>query len=207
MISIILLVAVVLYQNGDTNLQGIGILSKFALLLVMAGLISTPVYAQSTSHKHVAGMSHAETVLPKEPGQGAFAAFSEIVTLLTADPATDWSTVDITGLRNHLVDMDILVSDSVVTSRDVPGGLEIRVASGVPGNAAALRMVPTHAPFVQAETGWDSVVSQDGETLIWTVTAMADETQIRALGFFGLMATGDHHREHHLGMARGIMVH
>ena len=103
--------------------------------------------------------------------------------------------------------MDVLVSDGVVTSRDVPGGLEFRVDSGVPGNEAASRMVPAHAPFVQAESGWNSVVSQDGDALIWTVTAKADETQIRALGFFGLMATGDHHRAHHLGMARGVMLH
>lgn len=182
-------------------------LPKFASLFVAAGLFSAPVYAQTNTHNHAAGMSHDETVLPTEPGQGAFAAISEIVTMLAADPSTDWSKVDITGLRDHLVDMDVLVTDSVVTSRIVPGGLEMRVNLGEPSNEAASRMVPAHAPFVQAEAGWASVVSQEGDTLIWVVTSAAGETRIRALGFFGLMATGDHHRAHHLGMAKGAMVH
>ena len=50
------------------------------------------------------GMQAAET--PKEPGQGAFAAIQEIVSLLVANPETDWSKVDIPALRAHLVDMN-----------------------------------------------------------------------------------------------------
>lgn len=189
-------------------------LTKFALIsLCAAGLSAAPAFAQSTNHAHVEGMTHdmnaSETanVLPTEPGQGAFAAISEIVTMLGADASTDWSKVDISGLRDHLVDMDMLVSDSVVTSRSVPGGLEMRLDLGASGNDAASRMVPAHAPFVQAESGWDSVVSMQGDTLVWAVTSPAAEAQIRALGFYGLMATGDHHRAHHLGMAKGVMVH
>lgn len=189
-------------------------LTKFASFIVVAGLLAAPVTAQSTNHAHVEGMSHdgmqmsdADTVLPTEPGQGAFAAISEIVSMLGADPATDWSKVDITGLRDHLVDMDILVSDSMVNARDITGGLEMSIDLSAAGNDAASRMVPAHAPFVVAESGWDSVVAMQGDTLIWTVTSDTAETQIRALGFFGLMATGDHHRAHHLGMAKGVMVH
>jgi hypothetical protein len=188
-------------------------LTKFPLFAVIAGLSAAPAFAQTASHSHVEGMSHDDkasevvTVLPNEPGQGAFAAISEIVTMLATDPATDWSKVNITGLRDHLVDMDDLISESVVTLRNVPGGLEISLDLGEPGNDAASRMVSAHAPFVQAEAGWASVVSMEGDTLIWTVTSDADEIQIRSLGFFGLMATGDHHRAHHLAMAKGTMLH
>lgn len=189
-------------------------LAKLPLFAVIAGLSGAPVFAQTTAHSHVEGMSHDElqvpvaaAVLPEEPGQGAFAAISEIVTMLTADPATDWSKVNITGLRNHLVDMDDLIGESVATLRYIPGGLEITLDLGAPGNDAASRMVPAHAPFVQADAGWASIVSMNGDMLVWTVTSDADETQIRGLGFFGLMATGDHHRAHHLGMARGTMLH
>jgi hypothetical protein len=31
--------------------------------------------------------------------------------------------------------------------------------------------------------------------------------RIQALGFFGLMATGDHHRMHHIAMAKGEAAH
>jgi hypothetical protein len=31
--------------------------------------------------------------------------------------------------------------------------------------------------------------------------------RIRGLGFFGLMASQDHHREHHMTMARGEGAH
>ena len=189
-------------------------LIKIAPLCAVIALIAAPVSAQTMNHAHVEGMTHDDMtqpdtpeVLPTEPGQGAFAAISEIVSMLAADPATDWSKVNITGLRDHLVDMDGLVSDAVVTSRDIPGGLEMQLDLSVPGNDAASRMVPAHAPFVQAASGWDSTVTQTSDQLVWSVTSDIAEAQIRALGFFGLMATGDHHRAHHLAMAKGGMMH
>ncbi len=51
-------------------------------------------------------MKNIQETTPKEPGQGAFATIAEIVALLTSDPKTDWSKVDIAGLREHLIDMD-----------------------------------------------------------------------------------------------------
>lgn len=185
--------------------------TKFSAFIIATGLIAAPLSAQTMDHAHVPGMSHeisrSTTALPAEPGQGAFAAISEIVTMLAADPLTDWSKVNINGLRDHLVDMDILVSKTVVTAISIPDGLEMRLDLAAAGNSAASRMVPAHAPFVQAETGWSSAATQDGDVLVWRVTSEEGEAQIRALGFFGLMATGDHHRAHHLAMAKGAMMH
>ncbi len=144
--------------------------------------------------------------LPAEPGQGAFAAIAEIVAMLMADPATDWSRVDIDGLRQHLVDMDSLVTQARVSTAPVPDGAVFTIALKGPGGAAAGRMVPAHAPVLAAETGWTSRAERQGDRIVWTVTAPGAAEPIRALGFFGLMAVGDHHRRHHLAMARGDMA-
>ncbi|MDP1699378.1 MAG: hypothetical protein Q8L53_00255 [Aestuariivirga sp.] len=37
-------------------------------------------------------------MLPQETGQSAFAAIQEIVAILSANPATDWSKIDIEAL-------------------------------------------------------------------------------------------------------------
>lgn len=145
--------------------------------------------------------------LPQEPGQGAFAALTEIVDLLAKDPTTDWSRVNINALRAHLVDMDRLITETEVTQNNTADGVEFRIS--LPNrDVAALRMVPAHGPVRAAETGWDSTINDEGGTLVWTVTAPEpDLPKLRALGFFGLMATGDHHRAHHLMLARGQQGH
>lgn len=142
-----------------------------------------------------------------EPGQGAFAALSEVVSALRNAPETDWSRVDIAALRDHLVDMDMLVTHAVVDASSVDGGVAIRIDLAGQGGGAASRMVPAHAPVLAMETGWNSHVTKADDHLIWTVTSTENARQIRALGFFGLMAVGDHHRDHHLKMAVGIDAH
>ena len=172
--------------------------------LLAMGVFIAPADAQS-SHDHSA-MAHVSAV-PTEPGQGAFAAVSEIVAMLMADPNTDWSRVDISALRDHLVDMDLLITHAEVSAENVSGGAVFQISTTGPGGAAARRMVPAHAPFLTAETGWASEVADKGDHLVWTVTSDTEAQTIRALGFFGLMAVGAHHQEHHMGMATGQMVH
>jgi len=191
---------------------------KMHMTILAAGLVagfSLPAQAQMNhADMHHGDMSQSETVspesasvLPTEPGQGAFAAISEIVAMLAADPQTDWSRVNIDALRAHLVDMNNLVIRTSVSARDIPGGIEMKIAKNGPDEGAALRMVPAHVPVLAGETGWTSEVEDNGNDLVWRVTSQADETRIRALGFFGLMATGDHHRAHHLAIATGMPMH
>ena len=52
------------------------------------------------------GPAKPNPVHPAKSGQSAFAAIQEIVSILEADPATDWSKVDIDALRQRLVDMN-----------------------------------------------------------------------------------------------------
>jgi hypothetical protein len=180
------------------------------ILALLATLAATPALAQSTTHQHSTGHdpSQAQQTTPlNEPGQGAFAALAEIVALLRASPDTDWKSVNITALRDHLVDMDHLVTDTTVQTTPLPNGLEIRIAIPDRATSAALRMVPAHAPVLATETVWSSTVTDAGDHLIWRVTNPTDAAQIQSLGFFGLMATGDHHRAHHLALALGQPMH
>jgi len=181
-------------------------------IATLAIAAATPLAAQQADHSGHMGhdMSGSETAeLPTEPGDDAFAAIAEIVAMLSADPETDWNRVDIDGLRAHLVDMNVLVLGASVRSEPVPDGLRMRVGTaGRPGEAAS-RMVPAHGPVLAAETGWQSEVTRDGPEIVWTVRGAdaAAAVRIQALGFFGLMATGDHHRAHHLAMAKGEAAH
>jgi hypothetical protein len=171
-------------------------------------LLATPALAQM-EHGHGAHGAPGGVALPQAPGQGIFGAISEIVGILEGDPETDWSRVDIGALHRHLLDMDALVTQARVIEEDIADGLRMRIARGGSGGEAAGRMVPAHAPFLNAETGWASTIEVEDDDIVWTVTAPSavDVTKIRALGFFGLMATGGHHRRHHLAVARGAAMH
>lgn len=189
-------------------------LFSLCLMLLSATARAETTYSPTQHTTHSSGGASQEkdvrspTTTQREPGQAAFAAIAEIVVMLRADPRTDWAQVNIGALRDHLSDMNLLVLETKAHATPVPGGLEIEVVFEGPGGAAARRMVPAHAPVLAAETGWTSTVSRQNERgLIWTVVSGDSETQIRALGFYGLMALGDHHREHHLGIARGTISH
>ena len=59
-------------------------------------------------------MTNSDTQLD-EGGQATFAALVEIVAKLEQDAKTDWDAVDLDGLREHLLDMNHLVLDTVAT--------------------------------------------------------------------------------------------
>jgi hypothetical protein len=182
-------------------------LAALAVTALMS--IIPPASAQmSHDHSHMTP-SDSQGVLPTSPGQETFGAIAEIVAILRADPATDWSSVNVAALRRHLLDMDALVMRAQANEEVIDGGLRIAVARTGPAGDAASRMVPAHAPVLQDETGWSSVAEVGDDTIVWTVTAASEQeaAQIRALGFFGLMATGAHHQPHHLAIARGIIAY
>ena len=159
----------------------------------------------SQHHKHAVHNAGALT----EPGQGAFAALSEIVVRLESDPETDWSQINLTALRNHLVDMDLLITDTVATQTELENGLRIEVTGNQRAIAAAQRMVPAHAEFLRDVEDWTIDVTRGDNSVTMVVTADAKRmvSKIKALGFYGLMASQDHHRGHHWGMALGGSAH
>ena len=154
-------------------------------------------------------MSHTQPTgtvgMPTMPGQEAFGTIQEIVQILEADPATDWTKVNIAALREHLVDMNSLMMSAKVQEVAIEGGLRATIT----GEGEALRaihaMVPAHAPMIDGMNGW-SVTAEtlpNGAVLTATAADAKEVAHIRGLGFFGLMATGAHHQIHHLNIARG----
>lgn len=185
-----------------------------ALVLVGGAALA---FAQTTHTDHGGGMDHVQhgqgnpstSASLTEPGQGAFAALSEVVRVLEADPNTDWAMVDLSGLRAHLVDMDRLVSDAIVTETALANGINA-VATGDAETIATLRrMIPAHAAQLANDVRWtvETAQSDDGVELRVTSDDPAVIARVKGLGFFGLMASQDHHREHHLMMARGENAH
>ncbi|MFK7763034.1 MAG: hypothetical protein AB8B62_07215 [Roseobacter sp.] len=192
---------------------------RFKIYLTVAGLIGAAAVTVAQTHgsEHGDGMDHTmygqggeinDTVLT-EPGQGAFAALSEVVRVLETDPDTDWGQVNLAGLRAHLVDMDRLISDAVVAETDLPDGIVAMVTGDEDTVATLRRMVPAHAAQLARDDRWTVAASPSATGIELRVTSddPAVVARIQGLGFFGLMASQDHHRAHHLMMARGENAH
>lgn len=178
--------------------------------IAVATAFAVPVFAQDHQHdsRNAAPVAPGNQ-LPQETGQSAFAAIAEVTTRLVADPATDWSKVNIGALRNHLVDMDNVTLRSEVAARPVPGGARFEVTSADPRVRASIgRMVRMHAGMV-GESGEKAAVEDiaNGVALILTGGDTRTESRIRGLGFYGSLTEGVHHQRHHLAIAQGQMQH
>ncbi|MCY0152977.1 hypothetical protein [Hoeflea alexandrii] len=186
-----------------------------AVLAILAGAIPLYHWIAASDATTMAGGSHEAHALhgdaprPEEGGQSTFAAIAEIVALLEEDPDTDWSTVDITALREHLVDMNSLMLNAKATTTVEGNTIRFRVE----GEGAVLRaiqaMVPAHAAELDKSGPWSTSaeLTPEGAILLVKSATEDDLEKARALGFFGLMAKGSHHQPHHLAMARGMMGH
>ncbi|MEO0915497.1 MAG: hypothetical protein AAFY31_00685 [Pseudomonadota bacterium] len=163
-------------------------------------LATTLLIASSASAQH----AHNQAI-PSEVGQSAFAALAEIVDLLRQSPHTDWNSVDIPALQRHLVDMELVAIQSEAAHTIENGVIQFTVTGDALVIAALHRMVPAHAPFLDAETGWTTDVERNDAGVV--VRVSGEEQLIMALGFHGLMTIGAHHQEHHLGIATGTMSH
>lgn len=145
--------------------------------------------------------------LPAEAGQSAFSAIGEIVAMLMKDPATDWKTVNIEALRQHLIDMDNVTLRAAVSVENIEGGARFTVSSPDPAVAASIRrMVTAHAATINGTQGWSMTAAEASDGAVLTVLG-ADPQRIRALGFIGVMTVGMHHQAHHLAIATGSNPH
>jgi hypothetical protein len=192
---------------------------KMKMIVIVTALLGGTAFAnaQTTHSNHGDSMDHAthaqdqplQNTILTEPGQGAFAALSEVVRVLEADPDTNWGKVDLAGLRAHLVDMDRLVSDASVDETELPDGISAMATGDTDAIATLRRMVPAHAAQLARDDRWtvEAIDAENGVELRVTSGDPAVVARIRGLGFFGLMASQDHHREHHMAMARGEDAH
>ncbi len=150
------------------------------------------------------GMAAAPTM----PGQDAFGAIAEIVRILEADPATDWSKVDIERLRQHLIDMNEVMLRSSVTQTPLAGGLAMEITGSGRTEQAIRAMVVPHAAELDRMPSFAAKTETiPGGVRLTVIAKRADDAKlvarIRGLGFAGLITEGAHHQPHHLAMARG----
>jgi hypothetical protein len=191
---------------------------RFAIILAL--MFPTHAFAQAAGGPHLGGhhdmrghqamMSrHLPPVsAPTEPGQAAFAAIQEIVGILEADPATDWSKVDIEALRQHLIDMDNVTLHADVKSERIESGVRFDVSGAGAVKASIQRMVMAHAATMTGVADWTFKVEQTAEGASLTVLVPAkDQEKLYGLGFIGVMTRGMHHQTHHLMIARGGHPH
>jgi hypothetical protein len=146
-------------------------------------------------------------ILPIEAGQSAFAAIAEIVALLEEDPNTDWSTVNIDALREHLIDMNLLTLNSQVSKKVAADKVSFTITGSKSTVRAIQAMVPAHAKQLSLITPWNvgAQLKENGVVLTITSQDVNEIEKVSHLGFFGIMATDAHHQEHHLAMALGKM--
>jgi hypothetical protein len=146
--------------------------------------------------------------VPALSGQDAFGAIQEVVRILEADPATDWSKVNLERLRQHLIDMNEVTLRSEVKAIAVPGGLAMDVTGSGRVEEAIRGMLVPHAKELDQMKDWSARTEQIPGGLRLTVVAKNPDdartvARIRGLGFIGLLVQGAHHQPHHLAMARG----
>lgn len=186
--------------------------------LFVAVILLTPLATQAHEATHDARQNHAGdtaamghgSAVPTEPGQGAFAAIQEIVDILVADPHTDWSTVNIDALRQHLVDMSNVTLHAKAHAVPVKNGIRFEATGGGEIRASIRRMVSAHAATMNRLGGswtYQAAPRPDGAALTVTVSDPADLPKLRGLGFFGVLALGMHHQAHHLMIATGHAPH
>jgi hypothetical protein len=158
--------------------------------------------------QHMQMMQKMAIAAPTMPGQDAFGAIAEVVRILEADPATDWTKVDIERLRQHLIDMNEVVLRSDVKQTAVLGGLAMEIKGTGRTEQAIRAMVVPHAIELDRMPEWSATTEPiAGGVRLTVITKRVDDAQlvarIRGLGFAGLLTEGAHHQSHHLAMARG----
>ena len=176
-----------------------------ALLLLGAASLALAQDQDQGGMQHHQMMQGGAGLLPTLPGQDAFAAIQEIVRILEADPATDWSKVNLEALRQHLIDMNEVTLHAAVADRPVEGGVTALVTGSGRTLEAIRRMVPAQARQLGRVPGWhaEAVPLPDGMQLTVRADDPREVAHLRGLGFIGLLVTGSHHQLHHLALARG----
>lgn len=194
---------------------------------IVFGLSSLGVHAQQKhgdhTMKHTGEMKHAgemkhdgamkhhgsadEVNLPTQQGQSGFAAIAEIVEILNQDAATDWSVINLPALREHLVDMNELTLQSEVKAEYEANEARFFVTGEGRTLKAIQNMVPAHAKELTKIDDWSvkGTLLENGAILHISADTPEVMMKIKGLGFYGLMATGAHHQEHHLAIAKGDM--
>jgi len=193
--------------------------NKLSILLFAPVLLCSFAFGAET-HQHStaahdqghAGTHSINTQSPlTAPGNDAFGAIQEAIRQLDADPKTDWNKINPEALRQHLVDMhNFTVNVDVLSHKSVENGFETVIRPTTKRSEESLdRVFAVHPMQLKKETGWDMQVSKKGDlfTLKVTTSKPAEISRLRALGYVGVMAMGEHHQIHHWGIVKGEDPH
>ena len=73
---------------------------------------------------------------------------------------------------------------------------------------AIRRMVSAHAGMIDGTDGWVYGTEDiPGGAMMTVIVPETDFAKLKALGFYGFMASGRHHQPHHYMMATGSSPH
>jgi len=98
-------------------------------------------YVTMPRQQHVMiSQQRAPSSVATRAGQDAFTAIQEVVEILTADPKTDWSKVNIDALRQHLIDMNNVTLNAQVTNVPIDGGMIFALTGDGPVRDSIRRM-------------------------------------------------------------------
>ena len=182
---------------------------QFTITTAIALMAMSSIVVANIDH---ATMNHQATNKTKltEAGTDAFATLQEAIVALEADPNTDWGKVNIEALRLHLIQMqDIALNVNVVQSFIKKGFQAVVTPTTNRALQSLIQVFSAHPAQMKAETGWDMQVQNNNG--VFTLTVTSDErkqlAKIRALGYIGIMAYGNHHQAHHWAMASGDNPH
>jgi len=181
--------------------------------LLLTGTVA-PVQAQHHAHSRSPDALTSDTARSttlQAPGQSVFGAVQEAIRRLEADSTTDWSQVNVDRLRQHLIDMHhVALNVAVENKTPIDRGVRLRVRPTTePARASLDRVLDAHPHMLKQETGWTMAVKEQGDAYVVRVTTDdPDETaKIRALGYMGLLAYGQHHQRHHWHLVQGRHPH
>lgn len=200
-----------LHYNNENRMHRI-MKSGLSGFIFLSAVLLTACSEKMNHSQHMANMTQQDTSgMPTEAGQSSFAAIAEIVNILSSNPDTDWSKVNINALREHLLDMNNLMIGANVKEVAIDNGMRFEVTGEANVLGAIKRMVPAHSKELNKMKEYDVSTKNIDGGIAMTVTTNNEATthKIKGLGFFGLMATGSHHQPHHLMMAtgQGHMMH
>lgn len=169
-------------------------------------------HMMSTNQKPIAGAPKPMSATPlKEAGNAVFGTIQEAINQLDADPNTNWEKVDLEGLRQHLINMEnFSVYVDVLSQEKIEKGAKIVIkAQNTVAQASLTRAMSAHPGMLKSETNWSMTATPDGDKYVLTITTEKPEevARLRALGYIGVMALGDHHQVHHWSMASGYDPH
>jgi hypothetical protein len=191
-------------------------------LALTACLVSVAAFAQANSAPpadmksahdlmHGQHMMHGQqpgAAVATEPGQSAFAAIQEIVEILSADPKTDWSKINVDALRQHLIDMNNVTLAANVKNEAVDGGMRFDVTGDGPVRDSIRRMIMAHATTMNGTDGWTFEAAEiEGGAALTVHAPIKDVDKLHGLGLMGVLTLGMHHQTHHLMIARGENPH